>query len=270
MNPGIPVAIGAPSRPMEPRVRPVTRARREPTPPAVKYMYVVWAIVLFDPHRLLASIGPGIFARTMTFTFMALLVMIALEAPAALSSRRGVWIVFPLMGAFIANALVSSFFALNRGTAWENTQPFIIYYVLGVGTFFFVKNARQLLPIIYMLCFYQFLWWEINARAAGVVWVAAILAASVGANAIASNLRDFEPGVERYGEVVALRAARTIASVGVGLCALAPAPAGSILAVPLSTLAALALFQSTERFGLFVVDGALLLGALITVAITRS
>ncbi len=170
MNPGIPVAIGAPSRPMEPHVRPVTRARREPTPPAVKYMYVVWAIVLFDPHRLLASVGPGIFARTMTFTFMALLVMIALEAPAALSSRRGVWIVFPLMGAFIANALVSSFFALNRGTAWENTQPFIIYYVLGVATFFFIKNARQLLPIIYMLCFYQFLWWEMNARASGVVW----------------------------------------------------------------------------------------------------
>jgi hypothetical protein len=100
-------------------------------------------------------------------------------------------------------------------------------------------------------------------------WVAAILAASIGANAIASNLRDFEAGVERDGErngaVVALRTARAIAGLGVGLCVLAPDPVGTLLAVPLFTLIALARFQSTERFGLFIVDGALLIGALAAV-----
>jgi 4-hydroxybenzoate polyprenyltransferase len=99
-------------------------------------------------------------------------------------------------------------------------------------------------------------------------WVAAILAASIGANAIASNLRDFEAGVDLYGEVVALRAARAIAGLGVGLCVLAPDPVGSLLAVPLFTLIALARFQSTERFGLFIVDGALLMGALVAVLLT--
>ncbi len=109
--------------------------------------------------------------------------------------------------------------------------------------------------------------WVLDPDAVRVGWVVAILGASVGANAIASNLRDFEAGVERFGEVIALRAARSIACLGVLVSALAPDPSSSIIAVPLLTLIALAWFQNTERFGLFVVDGALLVGGLATIAL---
>lgn len=117
------------------------------------------------------------------------------------------------------------------------------------------------------LCVIVGLPWVLDPRATGIGWVAAILASSVGANAVASNVRDFETGGDHCGEKIALRSARAIAGLGVGLCVLAPDPVGSILTVPLFTLIALALFKSTERFGLFVVDGALLIGGLAAVGL---
>jgi len=117
------------------------------------------------------------------------------------------------------------------------------------------------------LCVVVGLPWVLDRSAGRLGWVAAILGASVGANAIASNLRDFEAGVERYGEAVALRAARFIAGAGVVASALAPEPARSLIAVPTLTLIALARFRNTERFGMVIVDGALVLGGLVAAAL---
>jgi hypothetical protein len=96
--------------------------------------------------------------------------------------------------------------------------------------------------------------------------VTAILAASIAANAIASNVRDREAGAARVGQQRALSVARGVAGLGVALGALAPSPASALVPVPLLTLAALLGFRPTERFGLVAVDGALLLGAAVSIA----
>jgi len=107
----------------------------------------------------------------------------------------------------------------------------------------------------------------LDPGAGRVGWVAAILGASVAANAIASNLRDLEAAVARFGEVVALRSARAFAALSLLLCALGPVRVAPLAAVPLLTLCGLTWFRRTERFGLIFIDGALLAGGLAAIAI---
>ncbi len=98
-------------------------------------------------------------------------------------------------------------------------------------------------------------------------WVATILALAILANAIASNVRDGEAGAARYGPRLPLRAARLLAALGCAAGALAPAAARPLAAIPLATLAVLVPFRASERYGLLVVDGALLVGALCALAL---
>jgi hypothetical protein len=102
-----------------------------------------------------------------------------------------------------------------------------------------------------------------------VAWAAALLAATILANAIASNVRDDEAAAAALGPDVPLRIARGCAVAGLGLALLAPAPVRALLPIPLATLAALLAFHPGERYGHVTVDGALLLGALGSLAILR-
>lgn len=94
-------------------------------------------------------------------------------------------------------------------------------------------------------------------------WSGAIVGATLVANVIASSLRDDEAWSARFGAGVPLRIARGVALLAVLVAAVAPAPVRSLLPIPLLTLAALAGFRADERYGLVVVDGALLVGALL-------
>ncbi len=98
-------------------------------------------------------------------------------------------------------------------------------------------------------------------------WLVVILALSILANAIASNVRDDEAGAARLGSHRALAVARGLAAMGVGCGALAPAPVRALVAVPAATLAALVSFRASERYGLVIVDGALLAGALVSLVL---
>lgn len=92
-------------------------------------------------------------------------------------------------------------------------------------------------------------------------WVTVILGASLLANAIASDVRDEEAEALRLGTNGALRLAAAIATGGLLAAALAPVPARPLGAVAAATLLALLGFRRGERYGLIVVDGALLAGA---------
>ncbi len=94
-------------------------------------------------------------------------------------------------------------------------------------------------------------------------WVAILLAAALLANAIASNVRDGEAAISRLGPRRPLRIARALAALG----ALAPPPVRPLAAVPAAILAALLGFRPSERYGLIVVDGALLAGALVAIGV---
>lgn len=94
-------------------------------------------------------------------------------------------------------------------------------------------------------------------------WVAGLVFASVLANAIASNLRDGEALASRLSEGAPLRLARACAGAALALALLAPAPVRPLALLPAALLLALARFRAEERYGLLVVDGALLVGALL-------
>ena len=98
-------------------------------------------------------------------------------------------------------------------------------------------------------------------------WAASVLGLALLANAIASNVRDHEAGVRRWGERSALLAARAAAVTGVVLGAAAPVAPRALGMVPLATLVALGPFRADERYGLLVVDGALLAGGVAAIVV---
>ncbi|TMA32213.1 MAG: hypothetical protein E6J87_13545 [Deltaproteobacteria bacterium] len=98
-------------------------------------------------------------------------------------------------------------------------------------------------------------------------WVAAIVAGTIVANVIASNLRDREAPAARFGARVPIRVARSVVLVACAVALAAPDPVRRLAPIPLATLAALAAFRPTELYGMIAVDGALLLGALGAIAL---
>lgn len=106
-----------------------------------------------------------------------------------------------------------------------------------------------------------------DPTATRVAWAAIVTALAVFANAIASSVRDAEVAAAHFGAGPVLNVARALAALGVAVALGAPAPARSLAAVPLATLLVLLPFRPTERYGLLVVDGALLAGALVAAQI---
>jgi 4-hydroxybenzoate polyprenyltransferase len=96
--------------------------------------------------------------------------------------------------------------------------------------------------------------------------VALVVAASVLANVALSNLRDGEGVAGRIGPRRALFAAGVAVLVGLGVALLSPAPVHTLAALPLALGAAVLGFRPSERYGAFVVDGALLAGAAVALA----
>ena len=75
-------------------------------------------------------------------------------------------------------------------------------------------------------------------------------------------MRDAEAAAAVFGQGRALLAARWVAASSVAAAIFAPPPAQPLGLVGVATLAALAAFRPGERYGLAVVDGALLAGGL--------
>ncbi len=104
----------------------------------------------------------------------------------------------------------------------------------------------------------------IVAPAAHIVPVAAILALSIAANVIASNVRDDEIASPFVTATMAMRVARGLAIAGV-VAAIAGSRVLPLVAIPACTFAALLRSDVSERYGLIVVDGALLVGAIFAI-----
>ncbi len=98
--------------------------------------------------------------------------------------------------------------------------------------------------------------------AGGGPWgfAALTLGGALVANAIVSSLRDREGGAARVGTDAARLAALLAAAAGAAAAVAGPAALRPLAAVPLLTLGSVAAFREGERYGLTVVDGALLVG----------
>lgn len=101
------------------------------------------------------------------------------------------------------------------------------------------------------------------ARALGgrhVGWVTGVVLFTLWANVILSNLKDRESAVAFFGPRIARRAAILWSGVGCAVALAAPAPVARLLPLPLATLAAALGFRRSERYAVWAVDGALVLG----------
>lgn len=91
-------------------------------------------------------------------------------------------------------------------------------------------------------------------------WAFGVLFGALLANVLASNARDEEAVAARVGAARVLGWARWIAAISVGVTALAPVEVRNLAWVPGLTWLALLGFRADERYGLIVLDGALLVG----------
>jgi hypothetical protein len=166
-----------------------------------------------------------------------------------------------------AAAIASLYFGARAG--W--LAALMLLPVLGVGLFHrrlkYFENAKILYIAASWICVGFGLPAVLAQNAQGVQWVASTLAVTMLANVIAFNVRDEGARVERVRRRRALQGARVCAGLGVVLGALAPSPSDTLVAIPLATLFALVGYRPSERFGPLFVDGALLAGSLIVVAL---
>jgi len=105
--------------------------------------------------------------------------------------------------------------------------------------------------------------------AEGALPVATAVAGAVLSNVVLSSARDGEGAVGRLGP----GQTRVVAALPLFPAALAallgPPAARSLLALPVATAAAVVGFRPSERYGAWVVDGALLVGALAALLLGR-
>lgn len=184
--------------------------------PFLYYIYLLWAVNLFDPHRWIASFGPSAFGRLAAILFVPLLIGLVLQLPGILA-RRPSWVWYPLMLMFVLSAVTVVPFALNRGMAWESTQPLVLWYLLGVGTLAFATRPRDVAPILTMI-FLQFAWWLVHGKVtSGVVGWHPLLANLDGYGALMVVGLGF---CVYYGLALPSRWMRRFAILVAGLCLL--------------------------------------------------
>jgi hypothetical protein len=94
-----------------------------------------------------------------------------------------------------------------------------------------------------------------------VLWVVAVHGSAIGANLVATSQRSSPPVPS------VLAAARGLAALGILIAVVAPAGVVPLAAIPIAELAALAAFRPDERYSLIILDGALLAGALASLAL---
>ncbi len=134
----------------------------------VLYIYALWALIIFDPHRWLASLGPGFLDRMGTVLFLPLVILMLVRGPMIAAWAKS-WMVYPAFLAYIAFAVGTAPLAYNRSVAWETVQSLILFYLLALGTLLFIRTAREAVPIVLMFLF-QFLWWGYHARLSAMVY----------------------------------------------------------------------------------------------------
>ncbi|MCH2170317.1 hypothetical protein MK489_06015 [Myxococcota bacterium] len=103
---------------------------------------------------------------------------------------------------------------------------------------------------------------SMGAGSVHTLWVVLVLSLSILANVIASNVRDKETAAAVTPRM-ALGFARGVAACGFAVALFAPDLVRPLGAVPLATLLSLFRTELSEWYGLVVVDGALVVGALV-------
>ena len=100
------------------------------------------------------------------------------------------------------------------------------------------------------------------------LWALAFVGPSLVANLIASNLRDGKAIDSAWSRDSALGAARFVVIAAAALIVVAPTALTPLAFIPAAEAIALWFFRTSERYGQFAVDGALLAGALVAAGLS--
>jgi O-antigen ligase len=111
----------------------------------------------------LYALGLGPAGKILTLTAALVIVVLGLRPPA------GGWAV-PLLSYLLFITLTTPF-AVNRGAAYGPVKAILVFYTLAVATLAWVKEERQVRPIVLAVFVGQFLWWGIlGVRYGAVGW----------------------------------------------------------------------------------------------------
>lgn len=127
---------------------------------AVKFVYLMWFIVLCDPQWWVNSLGASIAPRIPTVMFAVMLVIIAFHLP---KDRFA-----PLL-TFILYTLAIIPFAYDRGKSIEIAKALVAYYVLAAGSLALLKTIPQSVPIVAGQMMYSYVWWIVLGAKSGLV-----------------------------------------------------------------------------------------------------
>lgn len=132
----------------------------------LKLLALLWFLVLYDVHWLLASRGLPVLKAPI----VAYLALGAAVAWGFLNNgswqRRWTW--YPPYAAYILTGAVMIPFALNRGMARDNVQGFVLFWFLIVSTVLLVDSARRAERLL-RLYGVQFIWFGLWGSATGLV-----------------------------------------------------------------------------------------------------
>jgi O-antigen ligase len=121
-------------------------------------VFVLWVLVLFDPHRWIA---PDMLGPIPKFIYLALVLMIVVQAPGR------AW--YPPFLLFLAGGVMASAFAENIGVAQDLVfKNLLLYYILAIGSLTFINSVEKT-TLILNLFLLQFLWWSFHGSLAGRV-----------------------------------------------------------------------------------------------------
>ena len=144
----------------------VARARRARAPSwdrySLRFVYLMWALTIFDPMRFLdARLGAdGVLTRVPTLLAPLLLVVIATKW-----RKEGIYWPFTL---FLLLIVVALPFVDNRGRAFAAFACLYPSYLLYVATISLVDVPRKCLPILFIFLL-GFVWYGVQGLSIGLV-----------------------------------------------------------------------------------------------------
>jgi 4-hydroxybenzoate polyprenyltransferase len=182
----------------------------------------------------------------------------------------------PLRTAFVlrhrhAMAWLTALAALVALAAGALAGPRVVWVAAGVAALGLahrrIKHRLAAKPIYLVLAWTAVavaLPWARAPGARHAAWVILVMALSVWANVILSNLKDEEGAAAYFGARRARRVA--LAACAAAACIALAAPPGVVRLAPLPVAVAAAVlgFRPSERYAAWAIDGALALGAALT------
>ena len=135
--------------------------------PALIALFLLWTLVLYDPHWYLAAHGLTVALRAQVILYLVLagLLLVNLFQDRA-SRQRWQW-QLPILSFALVGALTTPF-AVNNGVAREWIQEVLLFWLLIVATVALVDSPRRAERIFAMYGF-SFIWWGAWGSRSGLV-----------------------------------------------------------------------------------------------------